>query len=275
MAEQKKPGLLETFQNAAAEFGPGLIAGMGTGDPKQIYEIYTRDRQNLRNEMQNKFNRKMSVERARQQMAQAEQQAIRINQAETRLDLERKKEARLAKLAALKEGKEAQLSGKQVEQLAAMSSVQRQIEDIKRLKETADTGPFVGRFQNLMDAIGIPQQKEFIGLRTQLASLLANYTKSISGAQVSEPERRRLENVIPTYVDQPKTFDDKMLQFERLVQIGGQATLDAIRTGQPLKTETALEMLRSLDMKLDTATEIGGQRSYLDKLKAKRQQRGR
>ena len=76
-------------------------------------------------------------------------------------------------------------------------------------------------------------------------------------------------------MDQAKTFDDKMAQFERIVQIGGQSTLEAIRTGQPLKREVVDQMLNSLDLKLDTATEIGEKQNYVQKLKAKRQQRGR
>ena len=119
-----------------------------------------------------------------------------VKQGQERIDLSRQKAS--------------QLSSKQIESLAAYKAVLADIENIKVLKPGVNTGPFITRYGRFAQVMGIKNlSSDFVKLRTSTNSLLANYLKSISGAQVSAEEARRLYAVIPRIED-----DDNVLMIK-------------------------------------------------------------
>ena len=116
------------------------------------------------------------------------------------------------------------------------------------LKPGVNTGPFITRYGRFAQVMGIKNlSSDFVKLRTSTNSLLANYLKSISGAQVSAEEARRLYAVIPRIEDDDNVFNDKMVQFEKMAHIGGQSLLQAIASGQPLRRDQVDLILQNID----------------------------
>ena len=153
-----------------------------------------------------------------------------------------------------------------------MSNVKSVLNDIKRLKQLkpgVNTGPIAARLQQFGQVFGIRQASDdFIQLRTVSTNLVANYLKSISGAQVSDKEAKRLANVIPRITDDDNEFNAKLKEFERLVKIGGNEFLNAVATGQPLRQELAIQLASQIDVTVATTQQIKNDMSFEKKLDA-------
>ena len=135
--------------------------------------------------------------------------------------------------------KDAQLSDKQVEKFESMTSVLDSIDRIDALQEDVATGLGRGAFQTLAEfADAAP--KAFTNMKSETSSALAQYVKSISGAQVSELEAKRLGNIIPVVGDAPDVFATKLKTFRRIVKANKRAFKKAILSGQPLKKGTII-----------------------------------
>ena len=133
--------------------------------------------------------------------------------------------------------KDAQLSDGQVKRFEEMDSVARSIDRIDELQDKVATGMGIGRFQSLQQfADAAP--KEFTQMRSETTAVLANYVKSISGAQVSVQEAERLATVIPSVNDAPGVFEMKLKTFKTIVNSNKAAFKRAVLSGQPLKAGT-------------------------------------
>jgi hypothetical protein len=138
--------------------------------------------------------------------------------------------------------KDTQLSDPQVKRLEEMNVVNSAIDRIKALQKEVSTGLGVSQFQSLAEfADAAP--KEFTAMKSETTSVLADYVKSISGAQVSVQEAKRLQGVIPSTNDAPDVFDAKLKTFKRIVEANKTAFKNAIISGQPMKAGT----IRGLD----------------------------
>jgi hypothetical protein len=118
-----------------------------------------------------------------------------------------------------------------------MTNVLDSIDAIDVLKKDVATGIGVAHFQSLAEFANLAPAK-YTEMKTEAASALASYVKSISGAQVSEPEAQRLGAIIPKPDDAPKVFEAKLKTFRRIVKRNQNAFRQAILKGQPLKAGT-------------------------------------
>ena len=116
-----------------------------------------------------------------------------------------------------------------------------------------------------MQGIGIDAPVEFQKVQSLTSSLLSNYTKSISGAQVSEAEAQRLAALIPQPTDTDQMFNTKLKAFQRIVQAGGANFVNAIKTGQPLKREQVDQILGALPKSHTFGQEVQRATSLLDR----------
>ena len=122
------------------------------------------------------------------------------------------------------------------------------------------------------------QPEGYTELKSETSDSLAKYVQSISGAQVSEQEARRLGRIIPSTKDADKTFDAKLKVFERIIKQNKENLEKAIQSGQPLKKLNGLESAIQEISKIDKSTEAGAgvgldidaQLNLIQKIKAKR-----
>jgi len=302
----KKPSLKESLSEAVQYMGPGLVAALGTKDPVQISNAYTESLKQLEADKQAEFNRQLKIEQNRFSnldkvkpsydfgfVDRKTGQTLKIDKNSGRTmtmggqifdrpedimegETYRQKQVLPYREASTEQGqaridlakqKAAQLSDKQIQSLAAYKSVLADIENIKMLKPGVDTGPFVTRYARFAQTMGIADvSDDFVKLRTSTNSLLANYLKSISGAQVSAEEARRLYAVIPRMEDDDNVFNAKMIQFEKMANIGGQSLMQAIASGQPLKREQIDLILQNIDTKVFVGQIQRDEDAFLEKL---------
>lgn len=111
------------------------------------------------------------------------------------------------------------LSDKEVKDITALDDGMRIIEDIENIFKntdvTKDLGPYASRFEEASQFIpGVDRDEDFVKMQQLVGIQLADYVKSISGAQVSEQEAQRLLKNIPNMTDKPKAFKAKLDQFK-------------------------------------------------------------
>lgn len=293
-----KPNLKQTMTEALQYMGPGLISALGTKDPKEISNAYSQAMKQMEDDKTAELNRQVSIERNRpnfdfgfvdkqtgrtlkidkntgnaftmgdesfarpQDIVEGETfrqsktlpfRDASVAQGQERIDLSRQKAG--------------QLSNKQIESLAAYKSILVDIDNIKMLKPGVNTGPFITRYGRFAQIMGISDvSDDFVRLRTSTNSLLANYLKSISGAQVSAEEARRLYAVIPRIEDDDNVFEAKLKQFEKMANIGGQSLLQAIASGQPLRREQVDMILQTVDKKVAIGQIQKDENAFLERL---------
>jgi hypothetical protein len=115
--------------------------------------------------------------------------------------------------------KQAQLSDKQVTTVAEYDKPLKMLDSIIADKTNFDTGPLAGRWNTMASWVGMDDSKKS-GFRSDVGDALAQYIKGISGAAVSESERRALLANLPTMNDNDKTFTEKARRTkERLTQL--------------------------------------------------------
>lgn len=79
-------------------------------------------------------------------------------------------------------------------------------------------GPIAGRVQSMAQVWTGKSDPEFTKLKTNTELLLQNYGKAISGTAMSDNERKRIEETLPSIKDSPKVFMIKAKEFERQLQ---------------------------------------------------------
>ena len=285
-----KPNLKQSLAEAVEYMGPGLIAALGQRDPVAISNAYTQSIQQLEKDKEAEFNRQLKIEQNRLKdldkvkpsydfgfVDSKTGQTLKIDKNSGRTmtmggqifdrpedimegETYRQKQILPHRVAATDQGqqridlakqKTAGLSDKQVQSLSSYKAVLGDIEEIKRLKPGVNTGPFISRWNRFTQVLGFQDMSsDFVKLRTSTNSLLANYLKSISGAQVSAEEARRLYAVVPRIEDDDNVFNDKLVQFEKMAHLGGQAFLQAIASGQPLRRDQIDLILQNIDTKV-------------------------
>lgn len=137
---------------------------------------------------------------------------------EKRLNLQKGKEGRLSKKTDKAIEKQEELSDKEVKDISAFDDGMRIVDNIDNLlKDTdieKDLGPYASRFEEASRLVpGLERDEDFVKMQQLIGIQLADYVKSISGAQVSEEEAQRLLKNIPNMSDKPKSFKAKLGQF--------------------------------------------------------------
>ena len=161
--------------------------------------------------------------------------------------------------------KDAQVSGKQQETVSGLAGVMRDIDEISRLKEGTSIGPFSGRLQSVGAVFGIGTDN-FVQLKSRTSSVLANYVKSISGAQSSDKEAVRLSSIVPSVNDSELVFKNKLEQLKKINGANIAGFTEALRSGQPLKKETVKALLKVLDGE-KSVSKPSSRKSYEDAVK--------
>jgi hypothetical protein len=137
-----------------------------------------------------------------------------------RIDALKDKEERLTKKDAFQEEVKNRLSDKEVEGINAFDDGTRILDDIDDLLRDGDVqsdlGPYASRLEEVQKYVPFMERDEDFVKTQQLVGIqLADYVKSISGAQVSEQEAARLLKNIPNMTDKPKAFKTKLDQFKK------------------------------------------------------------
>ena len=139
-----------------------------------------------------------------------------------RLGLQKDKEGRLVKKTDKAIEKQEELSDKEVEKVTSFDTGENVLSDIENLLKSTDVektlGPYASRFENAKSALPYTEKNDSFVKMDQLTGMqLAEYVKSISGAQVSEEEAQRLLRNIPSVQDKPKEFKTKLKEFRKLL----------------------------------------------------------
>jgi len=139
-----------------------------------------------------------------------------------RLGLQKDKEGRLVKKTDKAIEKQEELSDKEVEKVTAFDTGAQILTDIDSLVSTTNVedmiGPYASRIENAKSAVPYMEKNEnFVKVQQLVGTQLADYVKSISGAQVSEEEAQRLLKNIPSVDDKPKEFKTKLKEFRKLL----------------------------------------------------------
>lgn len=107
-----------------------------------------------------------------------------------------------------------ELSDKQVSEITLDENTLDLLDQMKEWKKSVNTGPAASRAQSISQLAG-QASEEFTSLKAASTEGLANYVKSISGAQVTDAERKWLMGAIPNINDDDKTFENKRDRFEK------------------------------------------------------------
>lgn len=116
-----------------------------------------------------------------------------------------------------KKEKEAVLSDKQVSTIAEYEKPLKMLDSIISDKANFDTGPLAGRLNAGASWVGLDDSKKS-AFRADVGDALAQYIKGISGAAVSESERRALIGNLPTINDNDKSFMTKAAAVKKRLQ---------------------------------------------------------
>ena len=282
--DKKNKSLKNVFGEAMQYFGPGMIAAIGTRDPKEIHRAYIQGMTMMQKDEELELNRQVRIEQSRTELMRQLQPSYDLGFVDKATGNVVKTDKRTGRAFTLdgteipaanvmheetyrqgksltrrddtigiqrdtldlKRLKASELSDKQVSQHASVRKVLSTIQMIKDLKPNVNTGPVAARWQGFLSTFGAASD-DFVQLKTATTTVIANYIKSMSGTAVSNQERRLLMNAIPRAEDDDKTFEAKVAQFEKLVKVGGTEFLAAIETGQPLRQDLAQKMLQGLD----------------------------
>lgn len=301
--DKENKSMKEVFGEAMRYFGPGMIAAMGTRDPNEIYKAYIQGMTQRRADKQLELNRQQQIESSRtMQLSQLRpsydmgfvdkstgnvvkmdkrsgavfsldgsqvdpknveheetyRQRNSINVRKEGLDVQK---GRLN----LDTSKAGQLSDAQVKQTAQSREILQSINEIEMLKEGVNTGPIAGRWNSFLATFGVAPEG-FNETKVMTQAVKANFIRSLSGTAVSNFERKDLSTIVPLMTDDDETFEAKLVQFRKLVQIGGEEFLNAIATGQPLRQDLAVQLHQSLDKSIVAASKKRTDSSFEERL---------
>lgn len=128
--------------------------------------------------------------------AQARRDAAALSARDRQEKLDDKKELR------------ARLSDKQIQTISEYDKSLSTLKSILNEKDQHDTGPVAGRWHTMASWIGM-NDADKAAFKADVGDSLAQYIKSISGAAVSEKERRDLIANLPTMNDNDEQFKAK------------------------------------------------------------------
>ena len=149
------------------------------------------------------------------------------------------------------EEKAGRLSDKEVKDITAFDEGTRILDQIDTLLQSTDVekdlGPYASRFESLKDFIPGTEgpDEDFVKVQQLVGIQLADYVKSISGAQVSEQEAQRLLKNIPNMSDKPRAFKTKLDQFKKELNEAKEKYLDNI--GKQKKSAEKFKQKRSAE----------------------------
>ena len=159
---------------------------------------------------------------------------------EQRQDENNSRDARFDKKFGLDVAKISQLSDAQQQTLASADEVLSSIDRMDELKKNVDTGLVSNAIGSILEIADMAPEG-FTELKSTSNDSLAKYVKSISGAQVSEMEAKRLGTIIPTTKDNDETFVRKLAMFKQIVESNKQSFAEAVQKGQPLRKIRGLD----------------------------------
>ena len=100
---------------------------------------------------------------------------------------------------------------------------------LKNTDVNTDLGPYASKAESMQQYIpGMEMDEPFVKTQQLVGIQLADYVKSISGAQVSEEEAQRLLKNIPNMSDKPLAFKTKLDQFRKDLKESKDLYLDNI-----------------------------------------------
>lgn len=166
-----------------------------------------------------------------------------LSVARGRLAVEQQKEKREA--AAKAEGVQ-KLPAGVAQQVAGVEQSVSVLNDLRKTKKDEWLGPLWGRKAELELKIpGVAIPKDLARFAAQTATLKNSVIKAITGAQMSEPEAKRIANQIPQFTDKPEVWDEKALATDenmrllrkRLIELSGGTAgeLPSNATAAPIK----------------------------------------
>lgn len=186
-------------------------------------------------------------------------QAVNFRQTrsiEQRQDENNSRNDRFNKKLGFDMAKVSQLSDTQQQALSNSLEVLKTIDRMDELKQNVDTGIISNALNSLLEVVDMAP-KGYTELKATSNDSLAKYVKSISGAQVSEMEAKRLGQIIPTTKDNDETFVRKLQTFRQIVNANKDSFVAAIKSGQPLRKIRGLEEAASgLNIRLLSDQEI-------------------
>lgn len=154
------------------------------------------------------------------QQASLKMRGKEFEQRERSQQLRETKEGRLTKTAAFSRDLKQRLSDKEVKDISVMEDGNRIIDEIETLfksgKVDESLGPYASNIESSKQYVpGMERDENFVKMQQLVGINLAEYIKSISGAQVSEQEAQRLLKNLPTVDDKPAAFRTKLEQFKK------------------------------------------------------------
>lgn len=123
-----------------------------------------------------------------------------------------------------REEKGNRLSDKQTGEIESLDNALYMVDRIETEKPKFNTGPIKSRVQGALATVGI-EDPEFAAFKSRTIDTLSDYVKSKSGLQVTDAERKALEQVVPNAAMDDDTFNSTLKVFkERLADIRAKKT---------------------------------------------------
>lgn len=250
-----KGGLSDNFKEALSYISPrlgGLLIG-GTEGLEQTDKLLTGFEQaQLRKAEAAK---KGSITPFQQESLRLREEELRL--AEESQELREEREERLTDKQKFSKELKHRLSDKEVKDISIMDDGNRILTEIDSLfrKGTVqeNLGPFASKIEAASEFIpGVDREEDFVRMQQLVGINLADYVKSISGAQVSEQEAQRLLKNIPNITDKPKAFKVKLKQFKKEFQEARRKYLSNIG----IQKEAAQKFLHRKDIEPSQETNL-------------------
>lgn len=107
-------------------------------------------------------------------------------------------------------------TGSQRTQMGETEAALDRVEDVRRLFKPGLVGPLEGRFNSVRENLpGVPVNRDASALKSAVAGLKNRVIKAITGAQMSEPEARRIQGELPDITQKPEVFELRLRQTEK------------------------------------------------------------
>ena len=210
---------VKNFKSAFSFFGPRLAALVLGGETA----LETTD------EMLKGYQR----EQGQGQLSPYER--IRLQQAQKRLSLteegERGRGKRHEETMEFKKQEAKKIPSKFLGEVVGKSTVLNQINYVRELSEKVGKdlrGPFSSRARSSLVNLGITKDEGFVKLRTASKDLLNKYVKSITGAQMTDAEAKRLMEVVASETDTYENFNAKLSTLQQIIAQEKDAVLKAL-----------------------------------------------
>jgi hypothetical protein len=134
-----------------------------------------------------------------------------------------------------REEKGDRLSDKQTGEIESLDNALYMVDRIETEKPKFNTGPIKSRVQGALSTVGI-EDPEFAAFKSRTIDTLSDYVKSKSGLQVTDAERKALEQVVPNASMDDDTFKSTLSVFkERLADIRAKKASTFQKQGKNVK----------------------------------------